>query len=342
LDLGARLKLPGMVDDAGKPLYPGGYPDYIVNHERAPGVGPLFGWRGEDGESHGVGRPNPKQLERYIENGCFWSHHLPDDQKYFKHANKAYLEWASSVGFIPEPKPIIHQLYSEPLQKFRLAARGHGDTQPPEQHRGRIEAYFDPLPVWYAPFEHDMVDAGTYPLTAITQRPMHMYHSWGSQNAWLRQITNANRLYMSRRRAEALGVSDGDWVRVTSHHGSITVQAGVMDGCNDDTVWTWNAIGKRSGTWGLSKDAPESQKGFLLNHVISELLPRRADGYRYANADPVTGQAAWYDLRVGIERLCAAEDGRPDPTFDALPRRGVGGQTAVLRYGESFRKGRGS
>ncbi len=32
--------------------------------------------------------------------------------------------------------------------------------------------------------------------------------------------------------------------------------------------------------------------------MISELLPPREDGYRYANADPVTGQAAWYDLRV--------------------------------------------
>ena len=38
---------------------------------------------------------------------------------------------------------------------------------------------------------------------------------------------------------------------------------------NPDTVWTWNAIGKRSGAWGLSPDAPEAKKGFLLNHLIS-------------------------------------------------------------------------
>jgi hypothetical protein len=29
-------------------------------------------------------------------------------------------------------------------------------------------------------------------------------------------------------------------------------------------------------------------------------MPPRSDGYRYANADPVTGQAAWFDLRVKI------------------------------------------
>ena len=43
-----------------------------------------------------------------------------------------------------------------------------------------------------------------------------------------------------------------------------------------------------------------AHKGFLLNHLISDrCTPRRR---RYANADPVTGQAAWFDLRVRIER----------------------------------------
>src|SRR5690606_13405003 len=87
IELGARLKLPGFVDDKGEPKYPGGYPDYIVNHERMPGIGPLAGWRGEDGKDYGTVVPNPKQLDRYIENGCFWVHHLDDSQKYYKHAN---------------------------------------------------------------------------------------------------------------------------------------------------------------------------------------------------------------------------------------------------------------
>jgi hypothetical protein len=42
-----------------------------------------------------------------------------------------------------------------------------------------------------------------------------------------------------------------------------------MDGVNPDTVWTWNAIGKRAGAWNLDKNAPEAKKGFLLNHIIS-------------------------------------------------------------------------
>ena len=43
LDLGTRLGLPGMTTEDGKPRYPGGYADYLVNHERKPGVGSLMG-----------------------------------------------------------------------------------------------------------------------------------------------------------------------------------------------------------------------------------------------------------------------------------------------------------
>ncbi len=52
-------------------------------------------------------------------------------------------------------------------------------------------------------------------------------------------------------------------------------------------------------------DAPEAKEGFLLNHVIDELLPEAPDGHRYANSDPVTGQAAWYDLRVRLTKIDA-------------------------------------
>jgi len=79
-----------------------------------------------------------------------------------------------------------------------------------------------------------------------------------------------------------------------------------MAALNENTVWTWNAIGKREGAWALDRGAPEAKRGFLLNHLIHELLPAKGDGLRWSNSDPVTGQAAWYDLRVKIEK---AEDG---------------------------------
>ena len=74
----------------------------------------------------------------------------------------------------------------------------------------------------------------------------------------------------------------------------------------------------RRGAWGLAENAPEATEGFLLNHLISELLPTD-DGGRVPNADPVTGQAAWYDLRVKIEPAPAGA-GISEPAPDSLPR----------------------
>jgi hypothetical protein len=92
----------------------------------------------------------------------------------------------------------------------------------------------------------------------------------------------------------------------------------LMEGVNPDTVWTWNAIGKRAGTWGLDPEAAESTRGFLLNHLIAELLPEQAGGYRYSNSDPVTGQAAWYDLRVRVEKASPYELQETWPRFEPL------------------------
>ena len=253
--LGAQLALPGFVNEDGGAKYPGGYADYIVNHQRAPGIGPLAGWRGADGKDQGRGEPNPDQLQSYIANGCFWKYELPPEQQYYKHANADYLAYANSMGWTPNTDPIVFQMYAEPLQKFRLAARGHGDHLPPADHRSRIETYFDPLPIWFPPFEEAAIDSDEFPLHALTQRPMAMYHSWGSHNAWLRQIHGCNRLYDNRRTAARLGLSDDDWVRIESHHASVKAQIQTMEGCNADTVWTWNSIGKRRGAWNLDPNA---------------------------------------------------------------------------------------
>jgi anaerobic selenocysteine-containing dehydrogenase len=335
IDLGARLSLPAFTNDDGSAKYPEGYPDYLVNHERLPGIGSLAGWRGPDADQHGRGEPNPHQLDEYIKNECFWHQPLPPSQHYYKHANRDYLDYAHQMGWIPQTEQIILQLYSEPLQRFRQAARGHGEVQPPDELRARIDTYFDPLPIWYQPLEESAVAETDYPLHAITQRPMAMYHSWGSQNAWLRQIHGFNRLFVHRDLATDLDLEDDDWVYVDSHNGQIKAQIRTMTGCNRDTVWTWNAIGKRKGAWNLDADAEETTRGFLLNHLISELLPGK--GRRLGNADPVTGQAAWFDLRVRITKADAATEAISEPQFDTLkPIPGAKKRPAILRFGERF------
>lgn len=314
IQLGAKLGLPGMVNEDGSAKY-ADYADYIQNHERRPGVGPLAGWRGKDGDKAGRGEPNPNQLKKYIENGGFWIGHIPDEAQFYKPWNQAYQDWAVEIGLFDAPAPYVFNLYVEPLRKMQLAAEGHGDIQPPDHLREQIKRTMDPLPIWYEPFEDTNVDTGEFPVHALTQRPMHMYHSWGTQNAWLRQITGKNYLYLPTRIWESNGFEEGDYARVTSAHGSIVVPVALHAALNEDTVWTWNAIGKRKGAWALDDDAPEATEGFLLNHLIHELQPPKGDGMRWANSDPVTGQAAWFDLRVKIEKA----EPKPAESQPSLP-----------------------
>ncbi|KIN65439.1 Thiosulfate reductase [Sulfitobacter noctilucae] len=308
-DLGAKLGLPGFVNDDGSQKF-ADYADYIINHERRPGIGPLAGWRmGDRGLQSGRGGVNASQIDNYIENGGFFVEHVPEDANYYKPWNMAYQKWAVDMGLFDSPQPYLFSLYVEPMRKFQLAAEGHGDRQPPNHLRQRIKDTMSPLPIWY---ETDQQGNEGYTITALTQRPMAMYHSWGSQNAWLRQLHGHNPLYLPTKLMQQHDLSDGDWARVSSPHGEITVPVMEMAALNENTVWTWNAIGKRKGAWALDKDAPEATKGFLLNHLIHELLPPKGDGLRWANSDPITGQAAWFDLKVRIEKTDAPKESRPE------------------------------
>ncbi|KIC37840.1 molybdopterin oxidoreductase family protein [Leisingera sp. ANG-M7] len=314
IQLANRMKLPGFTNEDRTAKWKD-YADYIVNHERKPGIGPLSGFRGEDGSKTGRGEVNPEQLNQYIENGGFHVAHIPEGADYYKPWNTSYQDWAVDMGIYDSPQPYLFQLYVEPMRKFQLAAEGHGERQPPEHLRQRVKDVMDPLPIWY---ETDQQGNEGFTVNALTQRPMAMYHSWGTQNAWLRQLHGRNPLYVPSKLMREHGLQDGDWAKVTSPHGEITVPVMEMAALNDNTVWTWNAIGKRKGAWALEENAPEATKGFLLNHLIHELLPAKGDGMRWANSDPITGQAAWFDLKVKIEKAAAPSDMQESqPAFPA-------------------------
>ena len=308
VDLGARLDLPGFINEDGSPKYRD-YADYIVNHLRKPDIGPLAGFRG-DGSAEGRGSVNPKQIEAYIENGGFYVSHVPKEAKYFKPWNVAYQDWAVELGLYDSPTPYIFNLYSEPMRKFQLAAEGVGERLPPEHLKDQLKKVMSPLPIWYSTEPHNE-EKGEYPIHALTQRPLAMYHSWGSQNAWLRQIHGLNPLYVPTKIMKDYNLKTGDWVKLSSTHNSITVPVAEMASLNENTVWTWNAIGKRKGAWALDPNAPEATKGFLLNHLLHELQPKKGDGHRWSNSDPVTGQAAWFDLKVKLEKTTAPKESQP-------------------------------
>lgn len=308
IDLANRLQFPAFFDEAGQPKYPD-YKTFITQYEKTPGIGFLAGWRGEKGEQHLRGSPNSKQWEAYEKNECFFRQELPPSTHYYRFANRDYLEHAHQAGWIGSSQQIVIELYSEILRKFQAAGEGKGSICPPHEHqKSRLAQYCQPLPFYYLPLEHQQTDATSYPLYAVTQRPMFMYHSWDSQNAWLRQIASYNYIYVNTHYAKKHNIRDSGWVWLKSATGKIAAQAKHMHGVAENTVWTWNAIGKGSKTWGLDESANESVEGFIMNHLISEWLPTENQRFDQSNSDPVTGQAAWYDLRISMTPMTQAEE----------------------------------
>ena len=336
IELASRLQLPAFTTAIGERKFKD-YPDFVVNFQPQPGIGFLMGWRGKDGQQHLRGEPNPMQWQMYARNNCVFQCPLPEGLHYMRNWNRAYLDFAKDKGWRQRNDPVQLALYSDTLQGFRLAAQGKTTgRQPPDALRERIATYFDPLPFWYAPLEEAATDLQAYPLNAVTQRPMAMYHSWDSQNAWLRQIHSHNYLHVNPVTAKAAGIEDSGWCWVESRWGKVRCMLRHSEAVEPGTVWTWNAIGKADGAWLLAPGADEARKGFLLNHLISDELP--FGGGTISNSDPVTGQAGWYDVRVRIRPAEPGEARESFPQVKATPAppgvRGAGER--VLRY---FAKG---
>ncbi len=340
VELASRLKLPAFTAADGTRKFKG-YADFVVNYETAPGsgIGFLAGWRGADGSKSIVGEPNPNQWEMYAKNNCVFHHELPPAYQFMRNWNQGYMNWSKGVRMRRDADPILIHLYSDVLQKFRLAAQGkRAGKQPPAHLRERVARHFDPLPFYQAPLEMQATDGERYPLAAVTQRPMAMYHSWDSQNAWLRQIHSHNYLFVNPIAARAQGIADGDWIWVESTWGQVRCMCRFSEAVEPGTVWTWNAIGKAAGAWQLGAAADEAKKGFLLNHLISEVLPQAGGTAPLSNSDPITGQAGWYDVRVRIRKADADEPAETSPQF--APMTPVPGMGPARRLWQAYFAGR--
>ena len=294
---------------------------------------------------HGRGAPNPEQLERYVENGCFWQTELPPEQRYFKHANHAYLDYRGADG--------LHRRRRADRLPALLRAAAAASASPPQGHgagrsrRSSTARASRPISTRCRSGTRRSRTRTTipprFPLHAITQRPMAMYHSWDSQNAWLRQIHGSNRLYHATgRRRAALGLADDDWVWIASR---ARPGQGAAPADGRASTRTRSGPGTRSasgaGAWKLAADAPEATKGFL-----AEPPDRRAAAAsaRAATATPTPtrspGQAAWYDLRVRLSRRARRrERGISAPQFAIAAAAGAASpprpEMAALRRASS-------
>ena len=116
--------------------------------------------------------------------------------------------------------------------------------------------------------------------------------------------------------------------------GKVKCMCRFSEAVEPSTVWTWNAIGKAEGAWNLGANSNEAKKGFLLNHLISDVLPEGKGGasHSVSNSDPVTGQAGWYDVQVRIYKA-EGNGNQTEPQFGSMPRLpGVKKRRSLLAY----------
>ena len=301
--------------------------------------------RGRHAHSGGA-RPIPTSSSATSSNGCFWHHELTPDAAYFKHANRAYLEFGGEDGLPADaPSRSSSSSIASRCRSFRLAAHGHGAVSRRRAHRARIERISIRCRSGTCPSRRRRSSAAPSRCTPSPSGRWHMYHSWGSQNAWLRQIHRPQpplHAPRARRRRSA-------W-RTTTGSGSRAATAGsrarsrLMEGVNPNTVWTWNAIGKRAGAWGLDGDAPEVRRG----------LPAQPPDRRAPAGDATAATAFPTPIRSPARRpgtICASACEKARRGEAARPRRassrvrqppGLDRRLPSSRFGAEFNAERSS
>ena len=77
----------------------------------------------------------------------------------------------------------------------------------------------------------------------------------------------------------------------------------------------------------LGTNAKEATQGFLLIHLIGDLLLKQGSGGGYINSDPVSGQAARYGFRVKFEKAPKGAI-NTEPLFKVLmPPKSISGRS---------------
>jgi anaerobic selenocysteine-containing dehydrogenase len=380
--LGEKLGLPGFLDQNGNPMYPNKMYDWLWKFQYAPGVGVLYMARGKGGTSCCKGEPNPDQIKMYVYPGfipaanysgqktypppqkvpvlngkyppgvnpgtqtvghAFGYYELPLEIRYFRHVNKGYLEWAASVGMMPYAKPVIIQLYSEIIQKYKLAAYGlwkgynayyyymyekTGDSKyldlarknasPPSDWWGShvadiIKKYYNPIPAWYPPLDWLTPDGSPpdqYPIATINRKTTPwFYHTWENHHPWLRQIIPYSVVWMNPKTAAAYGIKDGDWVEFTSRGGEVARgQVKLTEAVAPGVVGYWKSRNARAGAFGIPPNSLEVTKGFMFNDI-----------YVYTRAESLGGVP---NSQYTVEGLLTAVGQGNYPTLNLDPFSG--------------------
>ena len=120
---------------------------------------------------------------------------------------------------------------------------------------------------------------------------------WQRNVPLLREVEKEPCLHIHPNRARALGIADGDTVRVTSPHGFLLVKAMYYPGIREDTVMLLHGWWQGCAELGLP-DLPLLDGGANVNLLYSPDMEK--------SADPLITAMGSQTL-VNVARVCPAE-----------------------------------
>lgn len=200
-----------------------------------------------------------------------------------------------------------HGFWVDPLAKPQYQVYEKEGFQTPS---GKLEVFsrkleeagFSALPTYEPPTSH--AGAGDDELYLITFKWNVHSGSRTANSKWLSEITHDNPLLVNTQTARAMGIKEGDLIRISSSRGSLAIKAHLTHGIHPRVV----AIGGGLGHWQYGGVA-QAQK-FKSNDPDTKLVWWEKHGHGVCPnslipvaLDPVGGSQAWMDTRVRIARI---------------------------------------
>lgn len=151
-------------------------------------------------------------------------------------------------------------------------------------------------PPYNSPYNEEL--AGEYPLLATTRRHPSFFHSEYRQVPWLRELDPNPLVEINTRKAEELGIADGDWVYVESPVGRIKQMAKLTEAIDPRVVVT-----QHDWWFPEAPDTAPSLGGIFESNMNVMTRNDELQGY-----DPLNGTP---QLRGLLVKVYKANDGPP-------------------------------
>jgi anaerobic selenocysteine-containing dehydrogenase len=161
---------------------------------------------------------------------------------------------------------------------------------------------FGPLPTWMPIPEHEKMKSGELVLTTY-KVAIHIL-SRSSHRKWISEVFHDNPGWINPQTASALGISNGDKIKVKSTVGEIVTSANVTEKIVPGVIAISFHVGREeSGRYGSGRKSPEaSDNDADLKHKFWDTYGVNSNSIIPNSSDPISGQLRCMDTVVTVTK----------------------------------------